>query len=205
MNNNNTIVYIKVDGPRPANFVDPTPFDWNEEKENQLWKFISKLDSEQDHINWKQLSETFETPVYFLKNRAYKMFSMRLEQLKQKIQNKKKMLEGNHISESISLGHPIIDSPSESSFLTHRVTNRKTDHKPSSFDGREDIDNDVADELAEGLQKTKLLNYITPETNEVTDNNMRHDGDSELDSDISSNLSVSKSALEEALMARLNF
>ncbi|CAB4252708.1 Atg29p [Maudiozyma barnettii] len=205
MNNDNTIVYVKVAGPRPANFVDPIPFEWNDEKESQLWKFISKLNSQQDHINWEQLSETFVAPVYFLKNRAYKMFSMRLEQLQQKIENKKKILEGNPKSESVLLTHHVLDSTFESSFLTPTITNVTTKLDNVNFQDPQHTEDDVTDQLVERLQTNKNLNYKTPETAKIIENKTKLNTDNESDSDISSSLSVSKSALEEALMARLNF
>ncbi|KAG0671530.1 Autophagy protein 29 [Maudiozyma exigua] len=193
MNNNNTIVYVKVAGPRPDDFVEPPPFDWSQEKERQLWQFISKLDKQEDHINWEQLSETFDTPIYFLKKRCYKMFSMRLELLKQKIQHKKKILESDT---------RVIETEQETK-PEHDITYPFVEDKDRI--NSEHTTNDISDRL----HNIKLSNYKPPASTKdatvPTGNADRSASDNEPDGDISSSLSVSKSALEEALMARLNF
>lgn len=193
MNNNNTIVYVKVAGPRPDEFVEPPPFDWSQEKERQLWQFISKLDKQEDHINWEQLSETFDTPIYFLKKRCYKMFSMRLELLKQKIQHKKKILESDTRA---------IETEQETK-PEHDVTHPFIEDKDKI--NNENTTNDISDRL----HNIKLSNYKPPvptkDAPAPTSSANRSVSDNETDDDISSSLSVSKSALEEALMARLNF
>lgn len=191
MNNNNTVVYVKVSGPRPDNFVEPPPFVWSPEKERQLWQFISKLDNQDDHINWEQLSETFDTPIFFLKKRCYKMFSMRLELLKQKIQHKKKILQN--------------DNP---------VMNTQHELRPEHVHTYPFIENDtkinnehVKNDISENVRNSILSNYKDhgPREDTIIPTSRVSASDNETDGDISSSLSVSKSALEEALMARLNF
>lgn len=193
MNNNNTIVYVKVAGPRPDDFVEPPPFDWSQEKERQLWQFISKLDKQEDHINWEQLSETFDTPIYFLKKRCYKMFSMRLELLKQKIQHKKKILESD-----------------TRAIETEKETKPEQDITYPFVEDKDKINNEhTTNDISDRLHNIKLSNYKPPvptkDAPATTSSANRSVSDNETDDDISSSLSVSKSALEEALMARLNF
>lgn len=207
MNNKNTIVYVKVAGPRPEGFVDPSPFEWNQGKERQLWSFISKLDNQKEQINWEQLSATFETPIYFLKKRSYKLFSMHLKLLHQQIRDKEKIfdndinLENSHFSQlsvGSSIKSPLIEDNSvenirEKEDISEIATNDKITESNTNA------------EVLEHLKTSKLLNYKKPD--KLTHNNDQIGNiiNNDSDSDLSSSLSVSKSALEEALMARLNF
>lgn len=191
MNNSNTVVYVKVAGPRPDDFVEPLPFDWSAEKERQLWQFISKLDNQEDHINWEQLSETFDTPIFFLKKRSYKMFSMRLELLKQKIQHKRKILQNDN---------PVVNMQQElrvEHVITHPFLETETKINKKH----------VKNDIAENVHNSNTSNYKdqSPKKDTIIPPSQASVSDNETDGDISSSLSVSKSALEEALMARLNF
>lgn len=85
MNNRNTIIYVKVKGKRPPGFKDPEPFEWNEEKDRQLWKFISKLDSSIDQIDWSNLSTVMNAPTYFLRKRSHKLFDKHMSQMKRQL------------------------------------------------------------------------------------------------------------------------
>ena len=88
MNNTNTIVYVKVRGKKPAGFIDPPNFVWDQNKEKKLWSIISKLDSQRNEIDWKLISETLNAPDYFLKKRSYKLFAKHLELLQKQIDRK---------------------------------------------------------------------------------------------------------------------
>lgn len=100
MNDQNSIVYVRVPGKRPPGFQDPVPFEWNVEKETQLWQFLFKLDNSIDQIDWDDLSEILNAPVYFIKRRSYKLFTKQVDSMRKQIENKRKILSRDKLSPS---------------------------------------------------------------------------------------------------------
>lgn len=76
-------VYIKIPVNR-AGFVNPVNVNWSEEKEQRLWKVLSK--SKRSEVDWNSLSEQFGVSVSFLQQQAYWLYEHELEQLKSEIQ-----------------------------------------------------------------------------------------------------------------------
>lgn len=199
MNNTNTVVYVKVKGNRPAGFVDPSPFEWNVEKEKQLWSMMSKLDNYQDQIDWKDLSKTLEAPDYFLKRRSYKLFAMHLKLLEQQIERKMMANNDNEGSRQTSIRQfePIIETHT----LTESAMKDQNSHEESSIDEGEE----ATFKALQQLHTSKILNQSKLPATEGKE--LRKTGSANnanvSDSETSSSLSVSTSALEEALMDRL--
>ncbi|GMM56914.1 Atg29 protein [Maudiozyma humilis] len=239
MNNDNTVIYVKVAGPRPANFIDPAPFEWNNQKEKRLWDYISNIDSKNVTIDWDELSESLSAPSYFLKKRSQTLFASHLKLLRQQLNKKKKILQQDKSIQSTSdiitsQENVNIETPFVQGSLEEQQSGHTTDFEsssinvvPGSINSKEDIDEKVLKQM----QTSKLLAIHAPlrdsdvslsddaligkhepkeDIEEHSDNNESvadtHKSTVEDDDgDLSSNLSVSKSALEEALMARLNF
>lgn len=97
MNDQNSVVYVRVPGRRPSGFQDAAPFEWNTEKETQLWQFLSKLDNSIDQIDWVDLSEILNAPVYFIKKRSYKLFTKQVDSMKRQIETKRKILSRDEL------------------------------------------------------------------------------------------------------------
>lgn len=238
MNNNNTIVYVKVPGPRPPNFVNPTPFEWNSQKDNQLWDYISNVDTKKVAIDWEELCASLGAPSYFLQKRSRQLFSTHLHLLKQQLAEKKKILHPDKTVSSLQRVRSIENSTSIESPFVHGSVAVETDSDipdyasesnyivPESIHSKDGIDEKVLQQM----QTSKLLDFDAPgrvssstlsddalvTAGDKIDNHQKNDDknneernntpvEDEDDDDLSSNLSVSKSALEEALMARLNF
>ncbi|KJR89614.1 uncharacterized protein SPSK_06048 [Sporothrix schenckii 1099-18] len=56
-------VYIRVPAPRNG-FVDPPDVDWNKDKDDALWRILSR--ASKNDINWEELAQTFDATVDFL-------------------------------------------------------------------------------------------------------------------------------------------
>lgn len=202
MDNKNTIVYVNVKGDRPIGFDDPPSFEWNVEKERQLWAIVSKLDNYQDQIDWKDLSRSLKAPDYFLKKRSYKLFAKHLKLLEQQIERKMKA-NNNDESAQVSI-HQF--EPSKHYPLSNQSSLSEQNLIEEQYVGIQDSDNaeDTTLKTLQQLHTSKLLyrgklpsgNGKTPRKNSTGQNNNS-------DSEVSSSLSVSNSALEEALMDRL--
>lgn len=197
MNSHNTIVYVRVNGNRPPGFVDPAPFEWNPEKERQLWAIISKLDDYQDQIDWKELSKNLEAPDYFLKKRSYKLFATHLKLLEQQIERKMMATSDNDGSRQTSIRQ------FEPTAGMHTLTE-------SNIKNQEELENRSADETKDTtlktLQQLHTSRILSNSKNPLADDKGAQKSSANTtvsDSETSSNLSVSKSALEEALMDRL--
>lgn len=194
MNNSNTVVYVKVKGNRPAGFVDPAPFEWNIEKEKHLWAIVSKLDNYQDQIDWNVLSKTLEAPDYFLKKRSYKLFAMHLKLLEQQIERKMMASDNENGSRQTSI------QQFEPTGGIHTLTESCMKIQGPAQDDLTDVTKETTLKTLQQLHTSKILNrsrHLTSDDKEV-----RRNGNAS-DSETSSSLSVSTSALEEALMDRL--
>ncbi|EDO18345.1 hypothetical protein Kpol_1013p16 [Vanderwaltozyma polyspora DSM 70294] len=207
MDNSNTAIYIRVKGQRPKGFVDPLPFEWNLEKEKRLWSIISTLDSNRQQINWKLLSETIEVPEYFLKERSYTLFSNNLQKLG-------KFIDNNNTSNDPSKVIPGTSQTGDYSNLKALdVSKGSMDGKDMCQDMKEindpnyvDYDVDNEDETAEltlqKLQTSKILTQQNPM--KIRSKERKEEFQETSDADLWSSLSVSTSALEEALMDRMH-
>lgn len=197
MDNQNTVVYVKLKGKRPEGFTNPPKFEWNLDKERQLWAIVSKLENYQDQINWRGLSQELEVPDYFLKKRSYKLFTKHLKLLEQQIERK------------IEVGD---DGKSQNSTTQTEHSRRLHD---GNFSSPENEENHLQDDgNAENIEKTTMRTLQQLHTSKILSrprlpyNNGREarggsQDQSNSDSELSSSLSVSNSALEEALMDRL--
>lgn len=192
MDNNNTVVYVKVNGNRPPGFVDPQPFEWNSEKEKQLWAIISKLDDYQDQIDWKELAKNLDAPDYFLKKRSYKLFAMHLKLLEQQIERKMMAASENDGSRHTSVRQ------FEATAGMHTLTE-------SSIRNQEELQDEPRNTTLKTLQQLHTSKILSGSKNPLAEGReaQKGGGNNASDSETSSNLSVSKSALEEALMDRL--
>lgn len=196
MNNANTLVYIKVKGNRPANFNDPLPFEWNLEKEKHLWAIVSKLDNYQDEIDWKVLSKTLEAPDYFLKKRSYKLFAMHLKRLEQQIERKMMASEDDNGSRQTSVPQ------TETNLGIHTLTESGIMNQGAALDQMSDPARETTLKTLQQLHTSRILNR--PQSLANNEKEGRRNGtNNNSDSETSSSLSVSASALEEALMDRL--
>lgn len=192
MNNNNTVVYVRVKGKRPEGFRDLPTFEWNVDKEKQLWEIVSKLENYQDRIDWSGLSDTLGVPDYFLKRRSYKLFAKHLGLLEQQIERK------------ISTG-----DAGKSPERTKQFGIIPDDEEcTENYDSPEETAN------AEMLEKTTMRTLQQLHTSKILSRSRLPSSSgrearnvsqsrSDSDSETSSSLSVSDSALEEALMDRL--
>lgn len=211
MNSSNTIVYVKIKGKRPDGFVDPPKFEWNSAKERQLWAMVSNLNYSRDQIDWQALSEVLEAPGFFLKKRTYKLFAKHLELLQIQLEKKRDLEKFSNVQVNDRMFEVLnnyIPTLQNENLLTVPTS-------PSETKGEtlEEVDEEVTTEALQHLQTSKILNIHKAKSNSERkfDRNTPNDGaekESERgtsDDDLSSSLSVSKSALEEALMDRLQF
>ncbi|CCD27318.1 Atg29p NDAI_0K01270 [Naumovozyma dairenensis CBS 421] len=208
MNGQNTIVYVRVKGKRPVGFVDPPEFNWNQDKEKALWSIISKLDDRKSEINWQELSDTLDAPDYFLKKRSYKLFRKHLELLQKQIE--RKGLKNQESNETLKQLHSYVSTLDKTLLMGKgtgsEISNKEDEKTPDSIRGKEKVEDfgqnrdteEVTALALEQLQTSKIINY---KNKKKSKSNTSPDSDSEL----SSSLDVSKSALEEALMDRLHF
>ncbi|CCC69116.1 hypothetical protein NCAS_0C01260 [Naumovozyma castellii] len=193
MNNTNTIVYVKVRGKKPAGFIDPPNFVWDQNKEKKLWSIISKLDSQRNEIDWKLISETLNAPDYFLKKRSYKLFAKHLELLQKQI-DRKELEDGSSNGDLQKLPNYISSLEEDKKTIVSTNATDNNDQINNIPENKEHDDENVLEQL----QASKIMGFKRPSSSAKDDNNGS-------DSEISSNLSVSKSALEEALMDKLHF
>lgn len=195
MNNQNTIVYVKLKGKRPDGFINPPKFEWNLDKERQLWAIVSKLENDQNQIDWKRLSLILGVPDYFLKKRSYKLFAKRLRILEQQIERKIKIDDDSKHQEV----HTEIESGSSFGYV-----NAKTDDQRSLEEN--DSGNSLEKTTMRALQQlhtSKILSRPRVVSGDGRDIRNGSQDQNNSDSESSSSLSVSNSALEEALMDRL--
>ncbi|QLL30979.1 hypothetical protein HG536_0A07940 [Torulaspora globosa] len=197
MDNHNTVVYVKVNGKRPPGFVDPQPFEWNSEKEKQLWAIISKLDDYQDQIDWKELAKNLDAPDYFLKKRSYKLFAMHLKLLEQQIERKMMAASENDGSRQTSVRQ------FDATAGMHTLTESSIRNQEGLKDKMADEPRDTTLKTLQQLHTSKILSSSKNPVAEGRDAQKGVGNNNASDSETSSNLSVSKSALEEALMDRL--
>ncbi|SCV02513.1 LAME_0H02212g1_1 [Lachancea meyersii CBS 8951] len=176
MDADNTVVYIKVTGRNREGFVEPPKFYWDLEKDQKLWSKISHFGNKKKSIDWTKLSREFETPEYFLRKRSYRLFAKHLRILEREIETKTRGLVLEQDTGDNADQNDMGDSGSDVS----------DDEKQAERDS-------VAPEGVKNLRWSKILNQRVPGDPKATDSSL-----SEL-----SNLSVSKSALEEALLERL--
>ncbi|CAI4038926.1 hypothetical protein SMKI_06G2780 [Saccharomyces mikatae IFO 1815] len=211
MNSENTVVYVKVKGKRPEGFVDPPKFEWNGAKERQLWAMVSNLNYSQDQVDWQNLSEILETPEFFLKKRTYKLFANHLELLQLQLEKKRDLekLSNVRVNEGMfGMLHKYIPNLQNDNILAEPESLLATDRGNS-----EEVEVEVTNEALQHLQTSKVLNIHKTKVNNgnkvdmnLTDNGVDEEPEyNSSDDDLSSSLSVSKSALEEALMDRLQF
>lgn len=240
MDNRNTVIYVKVKGKRPADFKDPEPFEWNEDKDQQLWKFISKLYSSIEQIDWAKLSTILNTPKEFLKQRSYKLFSMHVSLMKRQLEIKKLPQDKNNNVEVPLATSPSIKNPGNDETITQRENTTsptrniqtvfnsfkespvnsaiRSETKLSDIANNDDAKRAETDTNQDALSPVSIKE--SPDQPHISkllakDPNMarrsshtsreRKTENEDYDSDLSSTLSVSKSALEEALLERLHF
>ncbi|AQZ10687.1 ATG29 (YPL166W) [Zygosaccharomyces parabailii] len=192
MDNTNTIVYVKVKGKRPDGFTDLPKFEWNIDKERQLWAIVSKLENYQDQIDWEGLSDSLGAPDYFLKKRSYKLFTKHLGLLEQQIERKINTGDDSKPSEKanqlgptpendvIDEGYHLSEETADAEKL-EKTTMKTLQHLHTS----------------RILSRPRLPSGVAKETRNGSQTQANSDSES------SSSLSVSSSALEEALMDRL--
>ncbi|KAL3239114.1 Atg29p [Nakaseomyces bracarensis] len=214
MDSKNTVVYIRVKSKRPSDFTDPPVFDWNLEKEKRLWNFLSKLHDPDEEIDWDLLSEGLDTPIYFLKRRCYELFTKHLELLKQQIDRKNRT-----ISESDDDSNHSLQIKKEVEFLNQMpVRTPGTIHEEPNPDIEEDTwlnkgdkalgTEDITKRAIDHLKSSKILNfnqdfYEQKQNINGTQEYLNGDHEDNSGSELSSNIGVSKSTLEEALMDKL--
>lgn len=217
MDNRNTTIYVRIKGKRPVDFVDPKPFEWDEDKDQQLWKFISKLDNSIDQIDWTKLSIILNVPIFFLRERSYKLFENHMSLMKRKFNIKKlnsldstgnveafknSSIIKNSKMEVPTAINPLMESSIDKSVSIESTGSEKDDYTKST----EKLDQTIlsknsAIEVLSQLHVSKVLGRTLDSTE-----NKKLDKLKEVsDDDTSSSLSVSKSALEEALLERLHF
>lgn len=173
MNSENTIVYIKVAGPRPDSFQDPQKFSWDIEKDRKLWSQISRLADNRKAIDWHNLSKDLDAPELFLRKRSYRLFSQHLKILEEHMESRSAQFVASREL------HPDSDKSCELSTSTELKD--------------DDIKHIIPSRTLQNLRSSKIMNQQISVPDRTADSSL-----SEL-----SNLSVSKSALEEALMDRL--
>lgn len=232
MDNRNTIIYVKVKGKRPADFKDPEPFEWNEDKDKQLWKFISKLYSSIEQINWANLSTILNAPKEFLKQRSYKLFNMHVSLMKRQLDIKKVRYNNVEIplAQTLSIKNQSNDDIAtlQENVITsqRKIPTAFTSFKQSPVNSmaRSDIENKIhgnaiesdtdqenlsPESIKESPKQRHILKSSEDESEMVrrgtSTSRERTNRNEDYDSDLSSTLSVSKSALEEALLERLHF
>lgn len=191
---------MKVKGKRPNGFEDPAAYEWNRDKEKQLWSIVSKLDNYQDEINWNDLSTTLEAPENFLKRRSYKLSAKHLKLLEQQIERKMKRVHQNLDNQELPIGQ--FESVLE---YTRKGGNdiSEGDYVRDQHHSRVEDEN-TASKAFQHLHTSKLLTRRKlPGEHDKNSKKIGNNG-SDSDSDASSSLSISNSALEEALMDRLH-
>ena len=198
MNNQNTVVYVKLKGKRPEGFINPPKFEWNLDKERQLWAIVSKLENYQDQIDWQRLSQTLDVPDYFLKKRSYKLFAKRLKILEQQIERKIKIDDGGGAVEAQE--EPTQIEPSLS-FDDGKITT--DDQRLLEENDNVNILEKTTMRTLQQLHTSKILSRSRLASGNGRDTRNGSQNQSNSDSESSSSLSVSNSALEEALMDRL--
>ncbi|CEP60151.1 Atg29p LALA0_S01e04170g [Lachancea lanzarotensis] len=175
MDADNTVIYVKVAGRDREGFVEPPKFYWDLEKDQKLWLKISRFGNNKS-IDWSKLSREFETPEFFLRKRSYRLFSKHLRMLEHEIETKTRGLDvGQELEE---------DEDEDEDELKENESGQESQAREEE---------EGATEGAKNLRWSRILNQKIPGDAKAPDSSL-----SEL-----SNLSVSKSALEEAVLDRL--
>ncbi|AGO09892.1 AaceriAAL098Wp [[Ashbya] aceris (nom. inval.)] len=169
MNSKNTIVYVKVPGRKREDFIDPPPFEWNQQQDRKLWAHISTIE-DKDDIDWQLLAKQTNAPEFFIRKRVYQLFRVHLKSFEQEIH-----------------AHPGIDRPSNRLHVGD---------EPEASTG-------VLNAYGQKLTDTRDLNSLQTPPNGRGKTSKEEDGGNSSGISELSSLSVSKSALEEALMDRL--
>ncbi|CCE62778.1 hypothetical protein TPHA_0D01370 [Tetrapisispora phaffii CBS 4417] len=231
MNNQNTIVYVRLKGKTPPGGLKVSkPFEWNAKKDDQLWQIVSSKEAETQEldVNWEQLGQIFEdVPEKYLKQRTYSLISSKLKKLDHLKQKVNKIIDSKgskiidleaqrtnlQISQYIS-NKNIVDHQEEipADEVSESKHGMKTNSANSSLNGamymhymnEDKLDkDDMYGEVISKLQTSKILENNFP----IKFKNKLKLEDSgsifENENEISSSLSVSASALEEALLDRL--
>lgn len=240
MNNSNTTIYVRVKGPRPANFVDPVPFEWNQEKEDFLWSQISNLNGQEQKgsINWQALSQQLKVPVKFLLKCSFKLYSKHIKILEQYVSKDKNELPlSMKIEETMNLAdlalvlgaaerqqhrlmmeqeralntaNPLIQGTDVSEITFQQslpIVNKSGGLMIQGHASEAEEDkklNRYEDETLDAMQKlqtSKILSFKRPLANHASNRAGTTDNEG---NDTISSLSVSNSALEEALLDRLH-
>ncbi|SCU79740.1 LAFA_0B05314g1_1 [Lachancea sp. 'fantastica'] len=180
MDADNTIIYVKVSGRDREGFVEPPKFHWDLEKDQKLWLKISRFGNKKS-IDWVKLSREFETPEFFLRKRSYRLFAKHLRMLEHEIETKTRGLDVGQELE-------VEEDDDDGDDLRENTSSQDGESK-----AKEEEENGTP-EGVKNLRWSRILNQKIP-----------GDGKAQPDSSLSelSNLSVSKSALEEALLDRL--
>lgn len=221
MDNSNTIIYVRIKGKRPPDFVDPEPLEWNDDKDKQLWEFISKLDNSIDQINWTKLSTMLNAPKFFLRERSYKLFENHMLLMKRQLNAKKlapvdsggkfDIFKNSSVVKESKINMPITNNSSVD-LLVDRSMAQNVITKNNELENDEYIESDEKLDQANLYEKSTsdILNQlhvskVLGKSLHSTKNKGLNELKEEPDSDLSSSLNVSKSALEEALLERLRF
>ncbi|KAK7205116.1 hypothetical protein BZA70DRAFT_279095 [Myxozyma melibiosi] len=77
-------VYLRFPFPREG-FVEPSPVDWNAEKEQELWTILSRSNKRAE-IKWPQLAEYFKASIPFLLQQAAWLYERELQQVREEMQ-----------------------------------------------------------------------------------------------------------------------
>ncbi|KAK9448611.1 uncharacterized protein V1518DRAFT_417722 [Limtongia smithiae] len=77
-------VYLRFPFPRNG-FNEPQPVDWDADKEQELWKVLSRT-QKRSEIKWQQLAEYFNVSVVYLLQQAGWLYERELQQVREEMQ-----------------------------------------------------------------------------------------------------------------------
>ncbi|KAL1896331.1 hypothetical protein Sste5346_004715 [Sporothrix stenoceras] len=111
-------VYIRVPAPRNG-FVDPPDVDWNKEKDDALWRILSR--ASKDDIDWEELAQSFNATVGFLLIQATILTERHVSQVRAQTRKVATLGANANTNTNATTGR---DSPMNSPSLTSEAMGR---------------------------------------------------------------------------------
>jgi len=78
--------FIRLPFPRPDDFSDPPPVEWDSAKDKALWKLVSKASTNSRDLDWEAIAAKFEVDLPFLLQQAAWLYGRHFEGMKKQMQ-----------------------------------------------------------------------------------------------------------------------
>lgn len=217
------VVYLRFPFTRNG-FQDPPSTDWDSSKEKALWEYLSKSSSEKE-VDWEYLANKFNVPVAFILQQAAYLYEKELELVRAQMQRVKLGSPGappvNNSKGAASGSDDSSNAPPDPPNPPGNTSNNNNTDSGSSSpffgdperrakqlltESRAQYDGDAAadEELEPAFLPTKTSKHSkgNDHHNNNNTNLSSSNGNSSTFTDLS-DTSISKSALEEALLNEL--